>query len=80
MTLPNYLAVCRCEAVEICSPDLNIFQLMFESRDTGHTQCLENTVHKIINLKKGCNVMLIYNVPQRTTKKWLSRKVCWSRK
>jgi hypothetical protein len=62
MTLPNDLAVCRCEAVEICSPDLNIFQLMFDSRDTGHTQYLENTVHKIINLKKGCNVMLTYNL------------------
>ena len=36
--------------------------MLFESRDTGHAQCLENTVHKIINLKKGCNVMLTYNL------------------
>ena len=36
--------------------------MMFKSTDTGHAQCLENTVHKIINLKKGCNVMLTYNL------------------
>jgi hypothetical protein len=36
--------------------------MMFKSTDTGHAQCLENTVHKIINLKKGCNVTLTYNL------------------
>ena len=34
--------------------------MMYESSDTAHAQCLENTVNKIVDVKKGCNVMLTY--------------------
>ena len=52
----------------VCVHNLNVLAelpgdiMLFESRDTGQAQCLENTVHKIINLKKGCKVMLTYNL------------------
>ncbi|CAB3976673.1 ATP-dependent DNA helicase PIF1 [Paramuricea clavata] len=36
--------------------------LKYDSQDTGHGQCLENSINKILALKRGCNVMLLYNI------------------
>lgn len=36
--------------------------LKYESQDTGHGQCLENDINKTLALKRGCNVMLLYNI------------------
>ena len=34
----------------------------FESDDIGNTKCLESTVSKVLALKPGCEVMLLYNI------------------
>ena len=70
----------------VCVHNLNVLAqlpgdiMLLESRDTGQAQCLENTVHKIINLKNGRNVMLTYNLKAQLKLEWFSRKVFWVRK
>ena len=36
--------------------------LRYERKGTDHRQCLENDINKILALKRGCNVMLLYNI------------------
>jgi hypothetical protein len=36
--------------------------LILESTDTGCAQYLEHTISKVLTLKEGCNVMLLYNI------------------
>ena len=36
--------------------------LTFRSRDSGHTHLLENSVDKLLCLKAGCKVMLLFNI------------------
>ena len=36
--------------------------LRFESRDSGHTQLLENSIDKVLSLKAVCKVMLLFNI------------------
>ena len=70
----------------VCVHNLNVLAqlpediMLLESRDTGQAQCLENTVHKLINLKNGRNVMLTYNLKAQLKLEWFSRKVFWVRK
>lgn len=36
--------------------------LTFESRDSGPTQLLENSIDKVLSLKAGCKIMLLFNI------------------
>ena len=35
--------------------------IMLESTDTGCAQYLERSISRVLTLKKGCNIMLLYN-------------------
>ena len=41
--------------------------LKYESIDTGRTGLLKNTVSKILMLKRGCKVMLLFNISKSLT-------------
>ena len=36
--------------------------IMLESTDTGCAQYLERSISRVLTLKKGCNIMLLYNI------------------
>ena len=37
-------------------------QILFESRDTGQAKLLDKTIDRLLHLKPGCRIMLLYNI------------------
>ncbi len=67
----------KCLPVDIHNADvlasLDSSKILFESCDTGKSKLLDKAIDRVLYLKPGCRIMLMYNRP---AKEWLLWCVC----